>query len=223
MRLALIGSVIVLGVAVVGYHAARHTGPRRPCPPPVAQVVHFDNACPAGAADRRLPLPPVAQAVHFEHHPKDQTWTVSGWGKTEADAEQVALDKACKEVNDFLQRQDPPVHWRPSRDFVDHNLVKERKPEAKELPDLGQMYQATFEVRLEPKDYRDILEHDRQDRADQRHVLLGKVVLAILALLLAVFGYFRLEEMTRGYYTLWLRLGALALVGVAGALLLIVA
>ncbi|HJT77283.1 MAG TPA: hypothetical protein VJ739_08775, partial [Gemmataceae bacterium] len=101
--------------------------------------------------------------------------------------------------------------------------IKERKTELKDLPDLGPMYEATFDVKLEPKDYRQILESDRQERAGERQLLLAKVVGVLLAVLLAVFGYFRLEETTRGYYTLWLRLGALALVGVAGALLLIVA
>ncbi len=247
MRLALIGGAVVLCAVAVGLHTARHHRPHlRPPQPvaqvvraenpvgpirprsrpervqPVAQVVGDDNVCPA----RNVippPAPPVAQVVNLENTPKDHTWTVEGWGKTEADAEQVALDKACAKVGDFLKHQDPPIQWHPSRDFVDRNLVKERKPEAKELPDLGQMYRVSYEVKLEPKYYREILEYDRQDRAEQRHILLAKVVGALLAVLLAVFGYFRLEEMTRGYYTLWLRLGALALIGVAGALLLIVA
>ena len=157
--------------------------------------------------------------------PKYPTWTVTAWGKTVQDGNEVALDRAREEVEDYLARQSPPVHWKPSRDWVDKNLVKTRHPEPKdhdEEPLLGQGYDVTLKVEVGPKQYREILENDREQRVQQRALLLARILAGVVALLVAVVGYLRLDEATKGYYTLWLRLGALGLVGgVAAALLLL--
>ena len=50
-----------------------------------------------------------------------------------------------------------------------------------------------------------------------RHLLVGRILAALVALFLIVSGYLRLEELTHGYYTTLLRVGA------GAALLLIVA
>jgi hypothetical protein len=153
---------------------------------------------------------------------KYPTWTVTAWGKTQQDGNEVALDKAVKELDDYLARQDPPVHWKPSRDWVAKNLVKSRHEEVKEFKDeelLKKGYDVTLNVEVGPKQHREILENDRQERVQQRELLLARVLAGVVALLLAVVGYLRLDEATKGYYTLWLRLGALGLVGgVAAAL-----
>src|SRR5947209_12333008 len=132
MRLALLGNAIVLyAVSACGPGCAARVSPHRR-PHPVEEVVRAENVRAARNASKPLAPKPVAQVVNFENTPQDQTWTVTGWGKTQADAEQVALDNACKEVNNSLGRQD--VHWRPSADFVDHNLVKGRKTGLENVP-----------------------------------------------------------------------------------------
>jgi hypothetical protein len=155
---------------------------------------------------------------------KYPTWTITAWGKTVQDGNEVALDSAREEVEDYLARQSPPVHWKPSRDWVDKNLVKTRHQEVKnhDEPLLGDGYDVTLKLEVGPKQYREILENDRQERVQQRELLLARVLAGLVALLVAVVGYLRLDEATKGYYTLWLRLGALGLVGgVAAALLLL--
>ena len=153
------------------------------------------------------------------------SWTITAWGKTVQDGNEVALDKAQKEFESFLARQDPPVHWKPARDWIDQNLVKSRHQEVKNLPDaeLGEGYDVTLKLEVGPKQYREILENDRQERVQQRELLLARVLAGVVALLIAVVGYLRLDEATKGYYTLWLRLGALGLVGAVAAALLILA
>lgn len=199
MRLALIGSAVVLCVAAVGVR------------------YQLCAAQPPHRLPRHRP-----EAVRFDQSPQERTWTVSGWGKTVEDANQVAADNARRKVCTYLAKQDPPIHWQPSADYVRQDLIKQwSQPEVKDLPDLGKMYEQTVTVELDARHYRDILEHDRQDRAGERQLMLAKVVGVLLAVLLAVFGYFRLEETTRGYYTLWLRLAAIALVLVSGALLFV--
>ena len=48
-------------------------------------------------------------------------------------------------------------------------------------------------------------------------ILLGKFLAGFVAFLVAVAGYFRLEEATKGYYTTWLRVGVLGFIAVVGA------
>ena len=157
--------------------------------------------------------------------PKYPSWTITAWGKTVQDGEEVALDRAREEVEDYLARQNPPVHWKPSRHWIDKNLVK-TKPhqESKRFDDplLGDGVNVTLTLEVGPKQYREILENDREERVQQRELLLARILAGVVALLVAVVGYLRLDEATKGYYTLWLRLGALGLVGgVAAALLLL--
>ena len=147
---------------------------------------------------------------------KYPSWTITAWGKTPQDGSEVALEKARQELQGYLARQDPPVHWQPPNDWVDKNLVKTRHSEPRdhdEEPLLGKGYDVTLKVEVGPKQYREILERDREERVKQRDLLLARVLAGVLALLVAVVGYLRLDEMTKGYYTLWLRLGALGLVG----------
>ena len=46
----------------------------------------------------------------------------------------------------------------------------------------------------------------------QRHLLVGRILGSFVALFLVIFGYIKLEELTRGYYTTLLRMGAGAVV-----------
>jgi hypothetical protein len=156
---------------------------------------------------------------------KYPSWTVTAWGETPQDGYEVALDKALKEVDDYLARQNPSGHWKPTRDWVDKNLVKSRHHEVNKnfQDDKGKEgYDVTLNVDVGPKQYREMLENDREVRVQQRELILARVLAGVVALLLAVVGYLRLDEATKGYYTLWLRLGALGLVGgVAAALLML--
>lgn len=152
------------------------------------------------------------------------SWTITAWGKSVQDADEVALGKAVREVNEYLARQNPPVEWRPSPDWVNKNLVKSRvTPKEVDLDDpvLGKGFERTLKLELGPQQKREILEQDREVRVRERQLMLARILAGVVALLVAVVGYLRLDEATKGYYTLWLRLGVLGLLGGVGAVLLL--
>jgi hypothetical protein len=164
---------------------------------------------------------PEAAAPPGENPP----WTVTGYGVTGDAARQAALKKAREKVLDYLARQNPPVRWQPDADWV-QNLVEGGQPKQVEVDDpvLGKkVYEQTYRVELGHKQYREALEKDRQEIVVERQLLLARILAGIIALLVAVIGYLRLDEATKGYYTLWLRLGALTLVGGVAAVLLLIA
>ena len=72
-------------------------------------------------------------------------------------------------------------------------------------------------IGISSKDWQSLLREDRQVRSESRMLLLTKFLVGIVALLGAVAGYLRLEEMTKGYYTAWLRLAAIGFVSAVGA------
>src|SRR5262249_14445788 len=88
---------------------------------------------------------------------KYPTWTITGWGRTVQDGNEAALDSAHEEVEEYLARQSPPVHWKPSRDWVDRTLVKTRHQEVKnhDEPLLGEGYDVTLKLEVGPKQYRE--------------------------------------------------------------------
>jgi hypothetical protein len=153
-----------------------------------------------------------------------RSWTITAYGETHDKAKQRAEEKAWEKVCEYLARQEPPIHWRPDVNWVTNNLVKGPSPaKLVEMGDLGKAYEQTLTVKVEPKDYQKLVEQDRQELMRQRQLLLARILAGVVALLVAVVGYLRLDEATKGYYTLWLRLGALALVGGVGAALVLLA
>ena len=64
----------------------------------------------------------------------------------------------------------------------------------------------TLEVEVNQQVIQKFQKEARHQRAGSRMLGLGKGLGMLLALLIGVGGYFRLEEATKGYYTTWLRL-----------------
>jgi hypothetical protein len=162
---------------------------------------------------------------------KKSTWTVQKWGESVEAAERLAMQQAHREVLDYLAGLDPVVEWRPSEEFVGRFLVKRRSRtfeplEVKQgdiIPNVRVDLEIDMEheVAVEPRFGREsvlqyILRKDVQQRVQQRQVLMTKVLAVLMSLCTAVFGYIKLEEATKGYYTNWLRLAAMGLVGGAG-------
>jgi hypothetical protein len=145
-------------------------------------------------------------------------WTVRGAGQTRDDAKEMALKEAHQKVVEYLARQNPPIEWRPTADYVvSARLVKEERSEKKDSPTLGLTYWSILDVQLGPKAFRDILEMDRQARVLQREILVAKVLAVLVSIFTAVALYFRLDEATKGYYSGWLMFAGLALVGAVSA------
>jgi hypothetical protein len=162
------------------------------------------------------------QAVRAQGDPTgmemNRSWTVEGWGNTYEDAWQRALENARMELLVEFAKRQQPLQWQPSLDFIS-KLVKD--PERLHAEDFGEPLQRVEGVRLvievSPTNWQKILHKDREARSESRMLSLGRVLVGLVAALGAVAGYLRLEEMTKGYYTAWLRLAALGFVTAVGA------
>jgi hypothetical protein len=152
-----------------------------------------------------------------------ETWEVSGYGTNPKEAEPMALQEAREKVLDYLAGQNPPFRWKPDLDYVQTNLVKGKKEQDAKV-DIPGMKEVILTVEMTEKTYNDMVEQDKKFRLEERkeiskerQTLLGKLLAGLLAGLVAVAGYLRLDEATKGYYTTWLRVASVALVATIGA------
>jgi hypothetical protein len=145
------------------------------------------------------------------------------WQSSREAAWEDALVKAQEQVYFHLRQRYPSMTWTPDLKYIDRRLVKDRKEEEEQrevIPgERGTARRLVLQVKVTPDDYRDMVNQDRQEKVKARMLLLGKLLLGIVLILGLVAGYFRLDEATKGYHTGLLRLAAVTLLGVAGAVL----
>ena len=146
------------------------------------------------------------------------TWEVFGVAHTGDDAKKLALDEAREKVGEYLAKQDPPIQWRPDANYIERNgMVEYSDPVPTELGIDKDLQKVTATVKVTSKVFQDIQDQDRKLRAHDRQSFLGKILAGMVAGLVAIALYLRLDEATKGYYSLWLRLGSAALVATVGA------
>jgi hypothetical protein len=156
-------------------------------------------------------------------------WTVEGGpSPSRADAVDEALHQAQRKVATYLHSQNPSLDWVPPLDYIQARLVKPPpwKEELQDIDVLGEKkptYRVWMEVQVKPDDRLDMLHRGREHLAQQRMMMLGRLLGVLVVLLAAVAGYLRLDESTKGYYTGWLKLAAIGLVAAACIGLLLVA
>lgn len=173
--------------------------------------------------------PAVARTAKTAAAAKGEPWsaTVSAHGSTQDEARQAVLDKASQRVAEYLFQRVPELRWVPSAEELRRWVrVEEPSDPTLEQPSPGALFQYKAQLRVEvsDKDVEEILTQEQRERAREgqllvrdRQLLSAKVLAALVALLAAVAGYFRLEELTRGYYTGMLRVLLLLCVGAIGA------
>jgi hypothetical protein len=202
--------VSLMALAVLAFGVYAQPVPR----PPRGPKVVLPPAAPAA------PAQPVAEETPFP------LWNVKEAGQTLDDAEEMAQKKALQEIQTFLARQSPPIRWQPDLAWIKDQqqpLLTHKAVEEGTLPTSGlAVHWVSYDVQLTPQAYRKILEKDRELTMLERQFLLGKIVAGLVAVFTAFAGYYRLEEATKGYYTNWLRLGAVGLVGAVGAAIFLV-
>ena len=153
---------------------------------------------------------------------------VAGIGSSEETARKNALTKAAQKITDFMQAQNPPLRsFVVNEEFVQTNVAERGKAGDVIKEDFGGEKVESFKwiLPLKPieswwkelvqRDYevmRQQQEADRKVRAVERQTQGAEAVLGIACLLLAGWGYVRLDEYTQRRYTGWLRLAG---VGVA--------
>jgi hypothetical protein len=165
------------------------------------------------------------------------SWQEAGWGRTLEEAEQYALEKVRPKVETYLRRRQPPIQWTPPADYLRDRL---RSGQAKRCEDRDQKMDLgrgpedvkcwTFTVTIGPNHLDDIIRRDNEYRSEQlrkqravvaagRMLFLGKVLAALVAALLALLAYVRLDEWTKGYYSRWLAAGLVTTVALGLVLL----
>jgi hypothetical protein len=146
------------------------------------------------------------------------SWEVFGVAHTDDDAKKLALDEAREKIGEYLAKQDPPIEWRPDVEYLRRNeMVNFSESEPAEFGLEKDLRKVTATVKVTSTTFQDMQDQDRKFRSRDRQTFLGKILAVIVAGLAAVAVYLRLDEATKGYYSLWLRLGSAALVASVAA------
>lgn len=158
--------------------------------------------------------------IKAKENAPNETWQVEAYGETEKDAVNFAYEKLTDQISTYLF-QHGLTDWRPSVEDVGA-LIKNGKNNSTKTEqanfndaEFEDLKRATVEFELTPSDVRDLQLRARQHRADGRMLGLSKGLGMFLVLLIALGGYFRLEEATKGYYTTWLRLTTVSFIAAA--------
>lgn len=145
---------------------------------------------------------------------------------TAADAELEALVRAQLELEKYLRSLDPPVDWRPPLEYIrntlargtvrliDVQLSEENRAILEQAGDITSLKQAEVEFTITPAARREMLYMARQDRSENRLLLLAPLLAGLVLVLLTVGAYIQLDEQTKGYYTGWLRVALLGTITV---------
>ena len=165
--------------------------------------------------------PVSVPAAHAATEPSVRVWTEMGREPTQNEAEQQAQQNAHDAVIGYLYKQFPDLNWTPTKDeLVRFGVIVVRSDETKPGA-WGKLkgFEATAHVDVtDPKLHKIQVQVDEARKSalepavSWRHAFVGRALGSLVALFLVVFGYLRLEELTRGYYTLLLRLGAVGVV-----------
>jgi hypothetical protein len=200
--------LVFTGVWVAQMHLV--AAPRHPPVPPTS---------PRAAA----PVAPPRPAVPAKAAPEKEfvkSWDVQGFGSTHEDAWQDALEKAQTQVINYLHERQPALGWVPPVEYVQRHLLKgDVKDEPKDLgPPVGLVRCVQMRIEVTSDDRADMLQLARHALSQRRMHLAAEILAGLVALLMSVACYVRLDEWTKGYYTFRLRLataGFLAAVGLA--------
>ena len=148
--------------------------------------------------------------------------TVSGeYKSSSAEALDDALNVAAEKIGRHLRSRTRPIEWTPPPEFVRKHLLRNVKEDTREVSNANAplTYRATIEVEITNDGYQKIVEEERKARVEQRMWCLARIVGGLVLILVAIAGYIRLDDVTKGYYSIPLRIGAIVL-GVAGAVVL---
>jgi hypothetical protein len=148
----------------------------------------------------------------------DGRWprSVTGRGETVELAKKDALREAVKTISIAMKLHDPPLQaFVVNEDYVRTRLLDSKsgepgKDEKIQLNDVEHVFKAwVLTFRTDNEWWKDIVRRDQEGqrklRADERQTLGSHVVIGLAFLLLAGYGYVRLDEYTQRRYTTWLR------------------
>jgi hypothetical protein len=136
-----------------------------------------------------------------------------GYGETDKDAHDIAVEKLTDDIGAYLFHHGL-TDWQPSVEDIEELLKKgTQKVEPATFKDgVDDLQHVSLSVELGPRVIQKFQREARHQRAGSRMIGLGKGLGMLVALLIGIGGYFRLEEATKGYYTTWLRLSTLSFI-----------
>jgi len=193
---------------------------------------HSGTSQPQRRGDRVAAQTPTAPKPSAKVEVKTPPWsgTVTGWPhKDEKDARNSALQKAGERVSEcYLKTLNPPIDWVPTPDFIrddKYKIVTNESTERqtiKDDPNAPPMTSVTLNLEISDSTLKAIQEQDRHYRVEQRLWFLGRGLGGLVLLLGAIAGAIRLDEWTKGYFPLPLKLGLVVLAAAGAAALWVV-
>ncbi len=171
-------------------------------------------------ANRKPPTRAVkAQA---ETPPDREEDIVKGYGLDAVAARERALEKAQERVRQQLAEK-LGTFWRPSKEVLDPDYLVSvgvvrsiGEPAVGPIVDDQRLLVAQYHVRVNRTYLQEVSRVVRQQQMSDRHLIAGRILAGLLAVLLVVTGYLRLEDLTRGYATTMLRAAAVGVLLVVG-------
>jgi hypothetical protein len=133
-------------------------------------------------------------------------------------AKESALDNACVALASWLAANGAP-EWIPSARYLqENNLVRFAEPKLLDVPNSeAAKVEVQVDLQVTAVQAGAMQQKARLERMNQRQMLWARVLAAVVALVVVFGGYLRLEEATRGYYTLLLRAVAFIVLVCVGA------
>lgn len=192
-------------------------------PTQLAGSAKAERALPPLALQAGMPLALVlvvlfalASEARAESRTTGASKELAGHGRTEADAEQDAFSQARDWVVGLLRDRKPSLSWEPSVAYLREAGLARRRGPASPYPSdsLGPLLRVAVHVEIDEAAMRKLVQ---QDRLHQRHLLAAKILAGLVAVLITLAVYFRLEETTRGYYAAPLRTGLVVCLGAVAA------
>ncbi len=149
------------------------------------------------------------------------SYQATGDGETPEGARAVALERAQQKVEEDLQERFARIGWQPPADRLTADYLLQKgviqAEGTKEMKVNGEpRYHAVYRVEINDSYLAGLQKTAQEQRMVARHWLLARALAGAVVLLLVVFGYLRLEDATRGYYTRLLRLAAVGVMVLAG-------
>jgi hypothetical protein len=145
---------------------------------------------------------------------------VEGFGRDQAAARNAAMLNAQDKVRELLRQQLGPDYQATHDQISQEKLLQFQvvRPGSAEPTVVSgeQGFRVNVDVNLNEPYLNEVKNANRHERIALRQWFLARVLAELVVVLLVTTGYLRLEQLTAGYYTGLLRLGAVLVVVLTG-------
>jgi hypothetical protein len=148
-----------------------------------------------------------------------------GYGKTVDDARKNSVTSAVEVITGCLKKQDPPLEtWQPDEEYVRKHLLDGPGYQGEDLKigvgDNPEIAKVWVQPITPTPDWGAMVQLDhaaqRRELSAGRQTIAGYGLAILTALLLVGWGYFRVDDWTKGRFTKWLCIGAITALALTG-------